>query len=165
MKAIWFVLLSAFVFFAACAAGPQAKEWVPGAGAISDESIAQNWTPLGEQTYPVEGETYDRVWEACEQALINQGFRFEKADKEAGEIRVMGTYKSQLSKEGLSVEDTEMSRMTVSVVKAENNILVKAALLTVKAGTPSRDLVNKAKNEVARFLSRLKKELRSSLSL
>ncbi|MBM3293512.1 MAG: hypothetical protein FJY82_03200 [Candidatus Aminicenantes bacterium] len=161
MKAIWFVLLSAFVFLPACATGPRAKEWVPGAGAISDESIAQDWTPLGEQTYPVEGETYDRVWEACEQALINLGFRFEKADKEAGEIRVRGPYKSQISKEGIGVEDTEMSHLTVTVVKAEDNILVKAALPIVKAGTPNRDLVNKAKNEVDRFFARLKKELKS----
>lgn len=151
-----FVLVCALLI--SCAKGPKAKEWVrlP----QSDEAVNKGTMLLGQQTYACEGETYDRVWEACERALINQGFLFEKADKVSGEIRVIGTSKSDLSKEGISAELTEKSRLTVSVVRAEENILVKAGLLFAKNDKPIRYDVARAKNEVDRFLSRLKKELR-----
>jgi len=158
MKIRHFAFVWVFALLISCATGPRAKEWIR--FPQSDEALNKGTMPLGQQTYTVEGETYDRVWEVCERSLINQGFLFEKADKASGEIRVIGTSKSELSKEGIYVEPTEKSRLTVSIVRAEENILVKAGLLVAKTDQPSRYDVTRAKNEVDRFLSRLKKELR-----
>jgi hypothetical protein len=146
------------VFLISCSPVLLEKEWVRGP-LPSEESIMNTTMQLAEQTVTFDGLTYDRVYEACEQALIRLGYSFYIADKEAGRIRVQGIAKREFGSSQFA-EATEFRHLLVTVKKTDDGIVVQSSLLIPTMIVPSPLFENKAKNEVDRFFRGLNKELK-----
>ena len=158
MKIKFFSFALACVALSSCATAPREKEWVRDSPA---ENVIGTLKPEGEQTFTIEDVTYDRVWDACEQTLINLGYAFSVADKSAGKIRVRGTAKSEFSKEGgMAQTPTETRHVSVLITKTDGGVAVRASLLVPDYGKPRHQDVVAAKTEVDRIFKNLKKELK-----
>ena len=158
MKTNIFLVAFVCVFLSSCASAPREKEWVRGSPTgWAIDGVKQE----GVQTFTFEGLTYNRVWDACEQTLINLSYLFAFVDKSAGQIRVRGTAKSEFSKEGgTALTPTETRDVLVFITKTDGGVAVRAGLVVVDYGKPRQKDVAAGKNEVDRIFKNLKKKLK-----
>ena len=126
-------------------------------GPLNDLTYVKQWTePLGQKRDTIDGIGYDRVWDACVQALIKLGYYFFVADKEAGEIVVRRDVNE-------SRDITESCDVSVSVMRNDEKILVQVGILVSKTRDKRLEpLLQSDKDVIDIIMARLNKELKLS---
>jgi hypothetical protein len=148
-----------------CASGPRPKIW----GEKSYWNVMPKGLPIDKEILTFEDLSYDRLWETCEEVLIDFNYIFYTSDKEKGNIvvrtvTVPSEMSSVVAESDLTSDERNICLYLIISQKDEKLTLTCQAFVSLTAGpaayVPGTRQKNIILNEMARFLEALKKKLK-----